>query len=299
MEEKSPVWAGFSSVLLQPRVWLVPIVWDLIKLGLATALAMFGMGWVRWDFNVGLPVGSMDARLVPPPALPSAEQLGTSFGALPPRNAGWDWFLATALPLIVMTVLDPLVRSGFLNQVNAALRGVKPDLRVFRRGVRRFCREQLILTLFWIPLAMIQPMLYQRNPTLTNLLMVVLLVMFYTAQYIIVTDDAWSFQALLGAPFLLWTSLSTVVLPAMLSLVLAALVSVSAQLLGSLGWVVTIPVWGIVGSTMAGAMMAGLQQDVSTRPEPGMPWACKTCKAQNTPSVDVCAVCGQNAREAG
>lgn len=294
MDEQSPYYLGFGRLLRRPGVWLVPMAWDLLRWGLALGLTWLGMGWVRWDFSVGIRAmaGVLPLRLVPPPALPSAEQLGASLGAQPPAGAGWNWYLAALAPILMMTLLDPLVKAGYLNQVNAALRGVPAGPAAFWRGLRRFGPNQVLLTVLWIPLAMAQSWVAGQQRGLGMAMAVMLVACFYLAQFIIVTDDAVGLQALLGAPFLLWTHLSQLLLPVVLSLAASGVLSAALGLVRFVHPLAAIPVWGVLGTALCGIMMATLQKDMSTRNEPGMPWACRECRAQNTPATDTCAVCG-------
>lgn len=291
--ENVSVWtSGLRMAVRHPPLWIFVACWDGLKLALAWWLSAASLGWVRWDFNISLTGGSTGVpyRLVLPPALPSAEQLGITFGA--PAVMDWGWMLAAAVPLVAMTVLDPLVRAGYLNLISGTLRGIQPNWNVWWRGVRRFGPGQLFLTVLWIAVALGLLPLLGKAPVLAQVFIPLLVICFFMAQYVIVTDDANPLAAVIGAPALLLGHLDALLPPILLSLVASGAISVTLSLAGGLQPWLAVPIWAFVGAALTATMMSGLICGISTRREPGMPWACGACSAQNAQGAPQCAVCG-------
>lgn len=292
MENSSALRSGIRVVLRHPLIWMIPLAWDVIKWGLAWGLEQIQLGWVRWDFNVSWTVGSENApyRILLPPALPSAEQLGVAFGGQAVMD--WSWMARAAVPVILMTLVEPMARGGYLNLLNGSLRGIRPSWWVWARGIRRFGPGQLVLTLLWIGVALVLQPLVLATPQVGSLALTVLLACFYLAQYLVITDDALAITAVLGAPALFVSHLNCLVGPILLSAVTTFAVTAFLPILGPVQPLVAVPLWAFLGSILAAIMMAGLLDGISTRREPSMPWACPSCGAQNAQAADQCVVCG-------
>lgn len=301
MEDKSSLRLGLEAALRHPVLWLLVLAWDLSKWGLGLLGDQFGFGWIRLDYNIGYQptaAGPFFVRMMLPPALPSAEPLGASFGGQPPDPMSWDWVLVSAAAIVVITLVEPLLRAGYLNLLNGSIRGVKPGMAVFWRGVRRFGLAQVLLTLLWWPVSELQNVLAgSAVPWMAQAVLVVAVLAFYMAQYVIVTDDANVLQAFFAAPVFLVGHLGSLLVPVFMSALITGAITGVLSWAGAIHPLVLIPLYAIIGTGLATSMLAAVQEGIGVRTEPGMPWACRDCRAQNDIGRLHCVVCGRPMRK--
>lgn len=298
-EERSPLQMALAAVRRTPVLWLVALAWDLARWGLAAALAPLGLTWLRWEFILGwqttLNGRGWFVRLVLPPLLPGSEQLGALYGPLPPAAPDWGWFQFPAwVPVAAMFALEPLLRAGYLNLANAAIRGLPPTRAAFWRGVRRFGPGFLLLALLWAPLGLwLANGGHSLPPAVLAGAEAVLTFCFYMAQWLLVTDDAHPLQALPGAVILFGAHVPALAGPFALALLTSGALTAGLSAAGLLHPLVTGPLWSVAGTALNCHVLAALQEGITTRAEPNMPWACPHCRAQNQPEAAACAACGQ------
>lgn len=305
MDDKSSVRLGWEAMTRHPILWLLVMAWEFCKWGLGFLGDQMGFGWIRLDYNIGFmptPDNPFWVKLMLPPAMPSAESLFpelAAYGGRPPLPLNLEWALASAGVIALITIIEPLLRAGYLTMLNATIHGVKPSMKVFWRGVRRFGLAQICLTLLWFPVDQLHQNWIQpaTAPWLAQLLLFIAVLAFYMAQYVIITDDANVLQAFVGAPFVLFGHLGALLVPVALSGLVTALLTGILSALRVAYPPILIPLYAVAGTGLAAAMLAAVQEGIGTRSEPGMPWACKHCRAQNDLGKSHCVVCGKPAQD--
>lgn len=296
MWELLPPVVAFRAVLKRSRLVLVlvPLVWDLVKWGLAPILVRAGLYFARWDFAVGFdyPGSGWFARFALPPALPSVEQLGLALAPPVPLSPSPAQYGVMALVLL----LDSLVKGGFLNLLNGALHDVAPSVGAFSRGARRFGLRLFLIALLWMGYAWGMGTVVDRGSLpdyLVTLLNLVVIVLLAVAEFVTVVDDVWPVQAVLSAPFLLWEhaggALSATVLSGVTAVLMTGLTSATG--------LHTVPVLAlpqaVLGTWLAATVLQAFQTGINTRvDDEAVSWVCPTCGVNNHPGTRTCVACG-------
>lgn len=275
-EVSAPVLA-WKAIKGRPWVVLIPLVWDAVKWGLSLLLAGTGFFFTRWDFTVGLRLGSgaRGALLLPPPSLPSVEQLGVALGSRGPAAP-------TAVQIGVMLgvlAVDALVRGGFLHLLAESVRGGSPGVSEMPKGAFRYGWRLLLLALCWMGFYSSMATLVDQGSLPESALIplsVLVIVLLWAAEFIMVANDVWPPVALLAAPILLWERLGPVLAVTACSAVLSGLLSGLGAWVGHT-WLLA-PVYAALGAWLAAAALAALSSedpepadelDGEFRPQPG------------------------------
>ncbi len=250
---ETPFSRAWDTIMRYPALALVPIAWDLLPAGLL------------WLLGYGTPAGqagpgrAFRIKFLLPSALPSGTELLGNTASVQFGAGGIP--AGPILISLLLALVAALVTAGFLHLLVGALRGEAPSWDRFTDGVNRFGPRMLVWDLIVFAAVITAGLLAVLiGPAAIVLLLIGFLLALFLVlvPFLIVVEDLSVGDAVSRASGRFVEHFGGLVVIALASVILSAVVSITLSALGLSYLVLAAPIWGFLGTVFTLAVVSVL-----------------------------------------